>query len=136
MVLIGSDFHPSWQQVSWLNQETGETGDVKLVHEPGTVEKFYRQFPAGSQIGMEATGNCQWFVELMARLGHEVLVGDAAKIRASDARQQKHDKRDARLLVQLLAENRFPQIWVPSREQKDLRNDREGSHRPDIVSRD
>jgi transposase len=121
MVLIGSDFHPSWQQVSWLNQETGETGDVKLVHEPGAVEKFYRQFPAGSQIGMEATGNCQWFVELMARLGHEVLVGDAAKIRASDARQQKHDKRDARLLVQLLAENRFPQIWVPSREQKDLR---------------
>jgi len=121
MVLIGSDFHPSWQQVSWLNQETGETGDVKLVHEPGTVEKFYRRFPAGSRIGMEATGNCQWFVELMASLGHEVLVGDAAKIRASDSRQQKHDKRDARLLVQLLAEDRFPQIWVPSREQKDLR---------------
>ena len=39
----------------------------------------------------------------------------------SDARQQKHDKRDARLLVQLLAEDRFPRIWVPSREEKDLR---------------
>ena len=121
MVLIGSDFHPSWQQVSWLNPETGETGDQKLVHEAGAVEKFYRQFPAGSRIGMEATGNCQWFVELVTGLGHEMLVGDAAKIRASDARQQKHDKRDARLLVQLLAENRFPQIWVPSREQKDMR---------------
>ena len=121
MVLIGSDFHPSWQQVSWLKQETGETGDVKLVHEPGAVEKFYRQFPAGTRIGMEATGNCQWFVELVTSLGHELLVGDAAKIRASDSRQQKHDKRDARLLLQLLAENRFPRIWVPSREQKDLR---------------
>jgi transposase len=121
MVLIGSDFHPSWQQVSWLIKETGETGDQKLVHEPEAVEKFYRQFPAGSRVGMEATGNCQWFLELMTRLGHQVLVGDAAKIRASDSRQQKHDKRDARLLVQLLAEERFPQIWVPSREQKDLR---------------
>ena len=121
MVLIGSDFHPSWQQVSWLDGETGETGDQKLVHEAGSVEKFYRQFPAGSRIGMEATGNCQWFLELMAKLGHEVLVGDAAKIRASDSRQQKHDKRDARLLVQLLAEDRFPRIWVPSREEKDLR---------------
>ena len=121
MVLIGSDFHPSWQQVCWLNKGTGESGDQKLVHEPGAVEKFYRQFPLGSRIGMEATGNCQWFVELMASLGHELLVGDAAKIRASDSRQQKHDKRDARLLVQLLAEDRFPQIWVPSREQKDLR---------------
>jgi transposase len=121
MVLIGCDFHPSWQQVSWLNRETGEAGDQKLVHEPGAVEKFYRQFPAGTRIGMEATGNCQWFLELLVKLGHDVLVGDAAKIRASDARQQKHDKRDARLLLQLLDEDRFPQIWVPSREQKDLR---------------
>src|SRR5258707_1045572 len=121
MVLIGCDFHPSWQQVSWMNRETGEAGDQKLVHEPGAVEKFYQQFPAGTRIGMEATGNCQWFVEMVNGLGHKVLVGDAAKIRASDSRQQKHDKRDARLLVQLLAEDRFPQIWVPSREQKDLR---------------
>ena len=60
-------------------------------------------------------------MELLAKLGHEVWIGDAAKIRASDARQQKHDKRDARLLLQLLAENRFPRIWVPSRGQKDLR---------------
>jgi transposase len=121
MVLIGCDFHPSWQQVSWLDRETGEAGDQKLVHEPGAVDKFYRQFPAGTRIGMEATGNCQWFVELVTGLGHQVLVGDAAKIRASDSRQQKHDKRDVRLLVQLLAEERFPEIWVPSREQKDLR---------------
>lgn len=121
MVLIGCDFHPSWQQVSWLNQETGETGDVKLAHEAGVVEKFYRQFPAGARMGMEATGYCQWFLELLGKLGHEVWIGDAARIRASDARQQKHDKRDARLLLQLLAENRFPRIWVPSREQKDLR---------------
>ena len=121
MVLIGCDFHPSWQQVSWLDRETGEAGDEKLVHTPGAAEKFYRRFPTGARIGMEATGNCQWFVELVDRLGHELWVGDAAKIRASDDRQQKHDKRDARLLVKLLAEERFPRIWVPSREEKDLR---------------
>jgi transposase len=72
-------------------------------------------------VGMEATGNCQWFVELLHRLGHELWIGDAAKIRASDDRQQKHDKRDARLLVRLLAEKRFPRIWVPAKEEKDLR---------------
>jgi len=121
MVLIGCDFHPSWQQVSWMNEATGETEDREIVHTSGEVEKFYRQFPAGAIIGMEATGNCQWFLELMASLGHEVRIGDAAKIRASDVRQQKHDKRDARLLLQLLAERRFPQIWTPSSEQKDLR---------------
>ena len=40
-------------------------------------------------IGMEATGNCQWFVEMLAALGHDVWIGDAVKIRASDVRQQK-----------------------------------------------
>src|SRR2546425_2669389 len=121
MFLIGCDIHPSWQQVYWLNRTTGETEENKLVHVPGEVERFYRQFPVPARIGMESTGNCQWFVEVVTALGHQLWIGDAAKIRASDSRQQKHDKRDARLLVQLLAEDRFPRIWVPSREEKDLR---------------
>jgi transposase len=121
MILIGCDYHPSWQQVCWADRTTGETEDRKLVHAPGEVERFYRQFPSPALIGMESTGNCQWFVDLLAKLGHEVWIGDAAKIRASDARQQKHDKRDARLLLQLLWEGRFPRIWAPSGEEKDLR---------------
>ena len=121
MVLIGSDFHPSWQQISWVDTDTGETGEYKLVHQPGEVEKFYRRFAAPALIGMESTGNCQWFVDAMGALGHEVWIGDAAKIRASDARRQKHDRRDAALLLQLLMDGRFPRIWTPSSEQKDLR---------------
>jgi transposase len=41
-------------------------------------------------------------VELAATLGHELWVGDAAKIRASEVRQQKNDRRDAALLLRLL----------------------------------
>jgi transposase len=121
MILIGCDFHPSWQQVCWLDKETGETEERKLVHAPGEAERFYRRFPAPVLVGMESTGNCQWFVDLLTGLGHEVWIGDAAKIRASDARQQKHDRRDAALLLQLLLEGRFPRIWTPSSEQRDQR---------------
>ena len=121
MHLIGCDFHPSWQQVCWLDRTTGETEEKKLVHAPGEVERFYRQFPVPARIGMESTGNCQWFVEMVTALGHELWIGDAAKIRASDSRQQKHDKRDARLLLRLLLEERFPRIWTPRSEQRDLR---------------
>jgi hypothetical protein len=32
MVLIGCDFHPSWQQVCWVDTGTGETEEHKLVH--------------------------------------------------------------------------------------------------------
>jgi transposase len=121
MVLIGCDFHPSWQQVCWLDLASGEIEENKLVHAPGEAEKFYRRFPAPSRIGLESTGNCQWFVDLLIRLGHEVWIGDAAKIRASDSRQQKHDKRDAELLLRLLSEGRFPRIWTPSSQQRDQR---------------
>ncbi len=83
MMIIGCDFHPSWQQVSWLDTATGETGEQKLVHVSGDAKQFYAQLPAPALIGMEATGNSQWFIELVEDLGHEIWIGDAAQIRAS-----------------------------------------------------
>ena len=121
MMIIGCDFHPSWQQVAWVDTETGETGEQKLVHERGEAARFYQRVPAPALIGMESTGNCQWFLEMATAAGHDVWVGDAVKIRASDVRQQKHDRRDAALLLRLLLEGRFPRIWTPSSEEKDLR---------------
>src|SRR6184192_3058237 len=116
MMIIGCDFHPSWQQVSWLDTETGETGEQKLVQASGDAERFYRQVAAPALIGMEATGNCHWLVDLLSELGHELWVGDAAQIRASYVRQQKTDKRDAAHILKLLVEGRFPRIWMPSSE--------------------
>src|SRR5437773_10660100 len=49
-------------------------------------------------------------------------VGHPAKIRAAETRKQKHDRRDARLMLDLLMrKNGFPEIWMPSIEQRDLR---------------
>jgi transposase len=121
MMIIGCDFHPSWQQVCWLDTETGESGERKLVHAEGDAERFYRQVPAPALVGMEATGNSHWFVDLLAEIGHELWVGDAAQIRASYVRQQKTDRRDAAHIMKLLAEGRFPRIWMPSSEVRDLR---------------
>ena len=66
MIILGCDFHPSWQQVSWLDTETGETGEQQLVHAEGQAQEFYQELSAPALIGMEATGNSQWFVELVA----------------------------------------------------------------------
>jgi transposase len=121
MMIIGCDYHPSWQQICWMDTATGETGEQKLEHMSGEAERFYRQLPAPTLIGMESTGNCQWFVEMATTAGHDVWIGDAAKIRASEVRAQKHDRRDAALILKLLIEGRFPRIWTPSGTEKDLR---------------
>jgi transposase len=121
MMIIGCDFHPSWQQVAWLDTGTGETGERKLVHASGDAKRFYQSLAGPALIGMEATGNSQWFVELVEDLGHEIWIGDAAQIRASYVRKQKTDKRDAAHILKLVVEGRFPKLWTPDREQRDVR---------------
>ena len=121
MMIIGCDFHPSWQQVSWLDTGTGDCGEQKLVHASGDAKQFYQQLVAPVLIGMEATGNSQWFIELVQDLGHEIWIGDAAQIRASYVRRQKTDTRDAAHILKLVVEGRFPKLWTPDREQRDLR---------------
>ena len=121
MLIVGCDFHPSWQQTAWLDTETGETGEQKLVHACGEAKLFYQKLARPALIGMEATGNSQWFIELVEDLGHELWIGDATQIRASYVRKQKTDKRDAAHILKLVVEGRFPRLWTPDREQRDLR---------------
>ena len=83
MIIVGCDFHPSWQQIAVLDTETGEVAEHKLINGDGEAERFYRGLPAPSLIGLEACGNSQWLFELLQGLGHEVWIGDAAQIRAS-----------------------------------------------------
>lgn len=94
---------------------------MKLLHEAGEAERFYRALPAPALVGIEASGNSQWFLDLLQRLGHEVWLGNAAEIRASYVRKQKTDKRDAGHILKLLIEGRFPRLWTPSAEERDLR---------------
>jgi hypothetical protein len=52
-------------------------------------------------VGIEATGSMQWFLQLLEELGIQYRVGHPAKIRAAETRKQKHDRRDARLILEL-----------------------------------
>jgi len=62
-----------------------------------------------------------WFERLLAELQMELWIGDAAEIRTKRVRKQKTDRQDAQLILRLLVEDRFPRIWVPSGENRDLR---------------
>src|ERR1700680_2341490 len=121
MRIIGCDLHARQQAVAMLDTETGEVVSMTLKHEGNNVREFYSQLPRPVRVGIEATGSMQWFLNLMEELGIECQVGHPAKIRAAEPRKQKHDRRDAELILKLLVENRFPSIWLPSQELRDLR---------------
>ena len=61
-----------------------------------------------------------WFLRLMEERDATCHVGDPAQIRKVETRRQ-YDRRDAALLLELLTENRFPAIWMPPSELRDLR---------------
>ncbi len=124
MWIIGCDYHPRFQQIAFVNTETGEYGQRRLEHDSGEAEQFYRSL-LGRQVrvGMEASGHARWFERLLAELGHELWIGNPAEIRAAAPRKQKTDVRDAEHLLRLLAEGRFERmrIWVPTAAERDVR---------------
>jgi transposase len=123
MIIIGCDYHPGFQQIVFVDTETGDYGEQRVEHSEG-AEKFYRELAAQGKkvrVGMEASGHARWFERLLAELQFELWIGDASEIRARRVRKQKTDRQDALHILQLLMENRFPKIWVPSGENRDLR---------------
>lgn len=104
-----------------LDTDTGDLIERRLEHENGEAFEFYRSLATSARIGVEATRSLQWFARMLNQLGHQLVVGDAAKIRAMVVRRQKTDSRDASHLLELLMNDRFPEVWVPSSSENDLR---------------
>ena len=124
MMIIGVDYHPSFQQIAFWMEETGQYGERQLNHSEGEAERFYRDLHERGilvRVGMEATGFSRWFERLLAELDFELWIGDPAEIKAKRVKKQKYDREDARLLLRLMREDNFPKIWVPSPENRDLR---------------
>jgi transposase len=121
MLSIGCDLHTRYQKIAMLDRGTGEIVTRRLEHENGEAHAFYACLPERAQVGIEATGCTQWFERMLAKLGHQLWVGDPAEIRARAVRRQKTDDRDAEHLLDLLLANRFPRLWVPSPQERDVR---------------
>jgi transposase len=121
MKIVGCDLHTRYQQVAMLDQETGELIERRLEHESGEARAFYASLEGPVRVGIEATGHTRWFERMLAELGYELWIGDAAEIRASMVRKQKTDARDAAHLLELLLSGRFPRLWRPTMAERDLR---------------
>jgi len=123
MLIIGCDYHPGFQQIAFVDTDSGEFQERRLQHRE-EAEKFYRELAVRGievRVGMEASGQARWFERLLAELHIELWIGDAAEIRAKRVRKKKTDREDARHILKLLLKDDFPQIWVPTWENRDVR---------------
>lgn len=121
-IVVGCDFHPSFQVIAILDTKTGEVVTRTLLNGEGESRRYYESWRGQKVVvGIEACGNSWWFEEMLAEMGHELWIGDAARIRAMMVRKQKTDERDALHILDLMVGGRFPDIWVPTPAQRDTR---------------
>lgn len=75
-MIIGCNFHPSFQQIAYVDQETGEYRERRLNHVE-EAERFYRSL-AGKRVrvGVEATGSLRWFRPMRRKLRPGGLEGE------------------------------------------------------------
>src|SRR5258707_4459761 len=138
MIIIGADYHPAFQQIAFVDTETGELQERRLDH-PEAAEKFYRELAAQGKkvcVGMEASGHARWFERLLAKLNFELWIGDAAEIHRKRERKQKTDRQDAQPILHLLLKDDFPRAALSGDRPPELQRCAASLPRPRRVSRD
>lgn len=119
-IIVGCDFHAKSQQIAYTDTATGEVWERRLEHMEEALE-FYRSLPRGVVVGVETSSPCRWFARELAKLGHTLRLGHAQTIAAHRTRMQKHDRADAALILKLLRDDTFPDVWQPSPEMQQQR---------------
>jgi len=120
-IYIGVDFHARQQTVCSLKTDEGVVSTYNLKHQDkDEVRAFYQQFSGRVIVGLEASGYSPWFEQLLEELGHEVWLGDATEIRRRARWRQKNDRRDAELILDLLAHAEFPRLHRPAMKSREV----------------
>ena len=63
MIIIGADYHPAFQQIAFVDTETGELQERRLEH-PEAAQKFYRELGAPGKESARGDGS-QWACALV-----------------------------------------------------------------------
>jgi transposase len=98
LLTIGIDLGNHWSQLCLLNADGEILERSRLKSSPHSfTQRFAALAPA--RIAIEAGTHSLWVKELLAELGHEVLVANARELRAISASDRKNDKADAEKLA-------------------------------------
>ncbi len=71
MIIIGVDYHPGFQQIAFVDSESGEVGERRLSHRE-EAEQFYRELKQRNlavRVGMESKWALALVRALAARAG-------------------------------------------------------------------
>src|SRR5574338_1511177 len=92
---LGFDVHKRYTQIAVLDEKGQVCQNEKLMHTPGHIEEYLRQFPAGTPVAFETVGNWYWIADAVEAAGCEPFMAHAAKAKVLMGNVNKTDKLDA-----------------------------------------
>jgi len=121
MFYVGVDLHKSFTQVYGFNDATGEVVERRVSNDKGSIRAVMSQFGENAKVVLEATRNWYWFVDLLQEMGIDVVLSNPLQTKAIAYAKVKTDKVDARMLSHLLRADLIPFAWIPSMEERGIR---------------
>lgn len=120
ITFIGIDYHKRFSVVT-LGDQTGKViSQEKLINDEKLLRKFFSQFQ-GAKCAIESCRAFEWFVDLLRNLGLQVFVCHPKQVKLIAETAFKTDKRDSKVLMQLLAKDFLPLAYFATAEERALR---------------
>ena len=100
MLFIGVDLGDRHSHLVSLDQGGEIVEEARLPTTQASLARKFSGIPA-CRVAIEVGAHSRWVSALLTRLGHEVLVADARKLRLIYNNPRKHDRADAEYLARL-----------------------------------
>lgn len=119
---IGLDVHAASVVGCALIPDTGELVRAQMDPDPAIVLEWIRRFEAPVKAVYESGPTGYVLARYLREAGVDCVVAASSKLLRAPADKVKTDKRDARLLAEMLALGQVTEVTVPTPEQEDLRD--------------
>ena len=121
MVYAGLDLHKSFCQTNVCTKEGKLIKEGRIKTEKEDIEEFFSDLE-DLTIAFEASGNYEYFYDLLESFGHKVVLAHPLKTKMIAEAKIKTDKIDAKTLAELLRGDFLPTSYVPPKEIRALRH--------------
>jgi transposase len=119
---IGLDVHAVSVVACALSPDTGELVQAKMDSDPMVVLEWIRRCEPPVKVVYESGPTGYVLARYLREAGIECVVAASSKLLRAPGDKVKTDRRDARMLAEMLALGQVKQVRVPTRDQENLRD--------------
>jgi transposase len=112
MFYVGLDLGARYTHYCVVDGDGDVVEEGRISSTCEALEQWSERHP-GAKVAMETGTQTRWMAALLDERGHEVVVGNARRLRAIFGHERKCDKRDAEMLARLLRSD--PSLLSPVR---------------------